>query len=180
MGVTTTNLIQGPATIYYGAFGATEPLTVATEPTGPAWTDCGATDGGVMLNITDTYSRLAVDQLLMAPESRRTERLVTVKTVLAEATLENLARAINNTAPASNTMSLDDGLTAFKPAYGAILLDGIAPGGFRRRVIVRKTLATDAVESAYKKDAKTALPVTFTSHWVSNSVKAVIWTDATS
>jgi hypothetical protein len=32
MPVTSTNLIQGPATLYTGIFGATEPATIATTP----------------------------------------------------------------------------------------------------------------------------------------------------
>ena len=50
-------------------------------------------------------------------------------------------------------------------------MDGIAPGGFRRRVIVRKTLPTDSVGTAYKKDSQTLLPITWTAHWVSASIK---------
>lgn len=178
MPVTSTNLIQGPATVYAGAFGAAEPATIATAPAA-AWTDVGGTKGGVELNIASEYGTLTVDQVIDIIESRRTGREITVKTTLAEATLDNLARAIANTAPAANVLSLDDGATAFKPAYSAILIDGIAPGGFRRRIIVRKTLPTDAVGVAYKKDDQTVIPVTWKLHWVSTSIIPMLITDAT-
>lgn len=178
MTVTSTNLIQGPATLYHAPFGSTEPATIATSPASP-WVDLGGTKDGVELSVADEYSVLSVDQIVYEVERRRTNRVVTIKTQLAEATLENLARAINNTAPASNVLTADDGLTAFAPAYSAVLLDGIAPGGFRRRVIVRKVLGTDSVASAYKKDGQTLIPVTFTGHWVSASIKPFIITDAT-
>lgn len=170
MSVTATNLIQGPATLYHGVFGVAEPLTIGAEP-GVGWTDCGGTKDGVELGIADEYSVLEVDQIVYEVGRTRTKRVVTVKTQLAEATLANWALAINNTAPVGNELTPDDGVDAFLPAYNAILLDGIAPGGFRRRFIARKVLSTDSVASAYKKDGQTLIPVTFTGHWVSSSIK---------
>lgn len=182
MSVTSTNLLQGPATLYWGTFGATEPATLTTAPATP-WVDLGGTNDGLELEVADEYSQLSVDQLLMAPESRRTGRAVSLKTNLAEVTAENFARAINNsqpvTATGTKTLTLDDGLAAFQPAYSAILFDGYAPGGFRRRVIIRKTLQTDSTAQSYKKDDQTLLPVTFMAHWVSASVSAMVWTDGT-
>lgn len=179
MPVTSSNLIQGPATLYAAVFGAVEPATIAAAPA-VAWTDVGGTKEGVELGIADEYAVLDVDQIIYEIERRRTKRVVTIKTVLAEATLANLALAINNTAPVANVLNADDGLAAFKPAYGAILLDGIAPGGFRRRFILRKTLATDSVGVAYKKDGQTLVPVTWTGHWVSASITPFKCEDATS
>lgn len=178
MAVTATNLIQGPATLYAGIFGATEPATVATTP-GVGWTDVGGTKDGVELQINDEYAVLDVDQIIYEIQRRRTKRVVAIKTQLAEATLENLALAIANTAPAANVLTADDGLTAFAPSYGAVLMDGIAPGGFRRRVIVRKTLPTDSVGTAYKKDSQTLIPITWTAHWVSASIRPFVIEDAT-
>lgn len=179
MPVTSTNLIQGPATLYIGLFGATEPASIATAPA-TGWTDVGGTKDGAELTIADEYAVLDVDQIIYEVARRRTKRVVSVKTSLAEATLANLANAIANTAPVTNVLTADDGLTAFAPAYGAVLMDGIAPGGFRRRVIVRKTLPTDSVGVAYKKDGQTVLPVTWTGHWVSSSIPPFKIEDATS
>lgn len=177
MTVTSTNLIQGPATLYAAPFGSTEPVSLTTAPAAP-WIDLGGTSDGAELSIADEYSVLNVDQIVYEVERRRTNRVVTIKTQLAEATLENLARAINNTAPAAGVLTADDGLTAFNPPYQAVLLDGIAPGGFRRRIIVRKVLSTDSMDSAYKKDSMTLIPVTFTGHWVSASIKPFSISDA--
>lgn len=179
MAVTATNLIQGPATLYAASFGATEPATVATNPTTP-WIDLGGTKDGVSVSIADEYKVLEVDQIIYEIERRRTKRVVTVKTSLAEATLENFARATSNTAPTAGVLEGDDGLTAFSPAYSAVLLDGLAPGGLRRRIIVRKVLATDTVEMASKKEDQTVIPVTFTGHWVSPSIRPYKVTDASS
>jgi hypothetical protein len=179
MPVTSTNLIQGPATLYVGTFGLAEPLTVSAAPAA-GWIDVGGTSGGVELNISSEYANLTVDQIIDIIESRRTGREVTVKTSLAEATLDNLARAIGNAAPAANVLNLDDNAAAFKPPYSAILIDGIAPGGFRRRIVVRKTIPTDAVGMSYKKDDQTLLPVTWRLHWVSSSITPLKIEDATS
>jgi len=170
MGVTSTNLIQGPATLYFAPFGTAEPLTVAAVPA-VDWVDLGGTKDGVEMAIADEYAVLEVDQIIYEIGRTRTKRMLTVKTNLAEATLENLARSINNTAPAANVLEGDDGVAAFIPSYGAILLDGLAPGGFRRRAIFRKVLQTDAVASSYKKDGQTLIPVTFAGHWVSTSIR---------
>ena len=179
MPVTSTNLIQGPATIYVAPFGTAEPATIAAAP-GAGWVDVGGTKGGLELNVSSEFATLTVDQIVDIIESRRTGREVTVKTTLAEATLANIAQAIANAAPVANVLELDDGLAAFKPAYSAILIDGIAPGGFRRRIIVRKTLPTDAVGIGYKKDDQTVVPVTWKLHWVSTAIKALKIEDATS
>lgn len=178
MTVTSTNLIQGPATLYHGDFGATEPADVDTTPA-TGWTDLGGTKGGVSLIVNDTYGVLEVDQIVYEVARRRTKRVVQIKTSLAEATLENLAIATNNTAPSSSKMVGDDGLTAFAPDYSAVILDGIAPSALRRRVTARKVLATESVESAYKKDDQTLIPVTFTIHWVSAAIKPFDVEDAT-
>lgn len=178
MGVTSTNLIQGPATVYRGDFGATEPADIDTAP-GVGWTDVGGTKGGVEINIANEWGALTVDQIVDVIESRRTGREITIKTTLAEATLENIASAIANAAPAAGVMNLDNDISAFKPGYSAILLDGLAPGGFRRRIIIRKTLPTDSVGIAYKKDDQTVVPVTWKLHWVSTSIAPMKWEDAT-
>lgn len=179
MPVVASNLIQGPAVLYAAPFGTAEPATVATAPA-VAWVDLGGTKDGVELEIADEYTVLGVDQIVYEVDRRRTNRAVMVKTNLAEATLENLARAINNTAPASGVLTADDGLAAFAPAMTAILLDGIAPGGFRRRIIVRKVLGLDGAKMAYKKDGQTLIPITFAGHWVSASIRPFVITDAAS
>jgi hypothetical protein len=180
MPVTSTNLIQGPATLYYAPFGSAEPASIGTAPAAP-YVDLGGTNDGVTLNVSQDWAQLGVDQLVDTPESRRTGRTITIATNLAEATLANWAIALNNSAPTAGKLTLDEGgPLAFQPAYGAIILDGIAPGGFRRRFVGRKVLSTESVESAYKKDDQTLIPVTFTLHWVSSSIRLFDVTDATS
>lgn len=181
MPVTTTNLIQGPATMYLGIFGVTEPATVATAP-GAGWVDVGGTQDGVGLSVEMEFSELEVDQIVDIPGQRVTKRLTKIKTNLAEATLANLANALNELAATvvANKFTPTNGSSVFTPNYSAVLLDGIGAGGFRRRVIVRKALQTGNVETSYKKDEQTLWPVEFVGHYVSSSIPPFTVEDATS
>jgi hypothetical protein len=180
MPVTTTNLIQGPATLYTGLVGATEPLDTAVNAApGAGWTDVGGTTGGVTLTANITLAELDVDQVLDIVGDVITARNITIATSLAEATLLNLARAINvadatvttGTSPAGPTLEPVSDVTSFTPAYRALILDGLAPAGFRRRFIIRKALQTAASALPHSPGGQTVIPVTFRSTYVSASIK---------
>lgn len=185
MAVTTTNLIQGPATLYSGAFQATEPAdsAVNTTPQASAWTDCGGTNGGVKLSVAQTYSELDVDQITVRVASRLTKADYTIETTLAEVTLANLSFVLNGGTQASGAgyASYDPNVTssATQPLYTAMLFDGWAPNQFRRRVIARKVLSTDNVDVEYTKDKQTVLAVKFACHYVSGTVTPIHIVDQT-
>lgn len=186
MSVITTNLIQGPATLYSGFFGATEPADTAvnTTPQASAWTDCGGTQGGVSLSITQTYVELDVDQITVRVGSRLTKADYMVETTFAEVTLTNLAFVLNGGTSASGAgyASLDPNVTssATQPLYTSMLFDGWAPNNFKRRVIARKVLSTDNVIVAYTKDKQTVLAAKFAAHYVSSSITPIHIVDQTS
>ena len=187
MTVVATNLVQGPATMYTGAFGATEPLDTAVNavPSASTWTDVGGTNDGVKLNIDQTYAELEVDQIVDRVGSRLTKRDFTVATTLAEPTLTNLALVLNGGTAASGSgyASFEPSFasSATQPTYKALLFDGWAPGGaFTRRAIVRKVLSVKATEQAYTKDKMTVFAVEFAGHYVSSSIAPVHWVDQTS
>lgn len=182
MAVTATNLIQGPGTLYTGAFGATEPADSAVNaaPSASTWTDLGATKDGVTITADLEYAELEVDQIVDVPERRIVKRDLQVATNLAEGTLENLATVLNGgtvTASAAyKTFDPADDTSATQPSYKALIMDGYAPrtaasAVMRRRVVVRKVLSVESVEVPYKKDDQTLFPVTFSAHWVSSSIK---------
>jgi hypothetical protein len=186
MSVTATNLILGPATLYIGAFGAAEPADTAvnTTPAASAWTDLGATDGGVKLTIDQKFTELTVDQIVDSLGRRLTQREIMVDTNLAEPTLANLSTSMNGgtSATGAGFASLDplNVTSATQPTYIAVMLDGYAPAGFRRRVIIRKALNTSSIQSAYAKDKETYIPVTFNGHYVSASITPFHIVDQTS
>ena len=182
MAVTSANLVAGPANVYYGSFGATEPAAsaVSSAPSSAVWTDQGGTSDGVKINIDLNYFELEVDQVVDRVGSRLEKREVTIETNLAEATLTNLKQAINGgTITASAAYQTFDPLndnSASQPSYYALIVDGWAPLGTgaasasaRRRFIARKVLNTDAVGMEYKKDGQTFIPVKLTCHYVSST-----------
>lgn len=177
MAVTTTNLIMGPGSLYSGAFGATEPVDTAVNsaPAASAWTDLGGTLNGVELTISQKYTALDVDQLVDVPERRLTSREIMVTTELAEPTMNNLTLALNNNVTAASAVGYSNvqpalGTSATQSTYAALIFDGFAPNGFRRRVIVRKALQTSDMKVKNDKKNQTTLPVVFEAHYVSSSI----------
>lgn len=177
MAVTTSNLIQGPGTLYTGDFGATEPADadVATAPSASAWSDVGGTLDGVTVSVTQEYAEMLVDQIVDTPERRITKRDTGITTQMAEPTLANLSVALNGgTVSASSgytTYDPDTTTSATQPTYKAIIFDGFAPSSLQRRFVIRKALTVEAVETAYKKDEQTVFPVSMMSHYVSSAIK---------
>lgn len=189
MAVTVTNLIMGPGTLYNGVFGATEPTDSAinTTPAASAWTDCGATDGGLQLSVNQTLTMLACDQVIDTVGRRLTARDITLATSLAEPTLANLALALNSTvgATGANYATYEpvySGPSTSQLPYIALILDGWAPAvvtNARRRVIMRRVLSTAKVDSSYDKAKQTFLSVTFGAHYVSSSIAPIHVCDQT-
>lgn len=180
MGVNTTNLLAGPGTLYRAPFGTTEPTDLALIPPAP-WVDLGGTQDGLTLTINREMFELEVDQVVDIPGRRLTKRDVQLKTNLAEVTLENIAAAndepdgsiTTSGAGATTTKMFEptNGIAAFSPAYSALAFDGAAPGtGNARRVFARRVLSIESIESSYKKDGQTLLPVTWACHYVSPSI----------
>jgi hypothetical protein len=181
MAVTVANLVQGPATLYIGDFGATEPAdnAVGTAPSSAVWTDLGGTVDGAEITIKQEYKELEVDQVVDIPGRRLTKRDMIVKTKLAEPTFENLVYALNDGTTATGTgyKNFTPAFTdsATQPTYRALILHGwaAAAGGGgqskRRMVILRRVLSSDDVEISYMKDKQTLLTVSWSVHYVDNA-----------
>lgn len=176
MSVTVTELTQGPATIYRGAFGATEPLDSAVNatPAASAWTDIGGTTDGCGLEITQEYKDLEVDQLVDMPGTRLVKRIVQVKTKMAQPSLETLQYALNGgtitTGAGFEAYEPIDSDAATQPSYSAILIHGWM-GTLRRMIILRRVLSVEGVKTEYKKDSQTVYEVTIQSYYVSPSIR---------
>lgn len=181
MPASAANLLVGAGSLWTSPFGSTEPddEDVALPLVSP-WADKGATDGGVTVTAAKDYFKLRMDQTVESPGRRLTELDVTLQTNLAEPTLENWALAL---ADAASPITTGTGFASFdiggpaepgeEPTYLAAIFRGRAPQGRRRLVIVRKALSFEEVESEYKRDDQTFIPITFGAHYVSASVKSV-------
>jgi hypothetical protein len=182
--VTVTNLLAGPAqTLWVGDFGATEPIGFAAP--GVGWRDMGGTSGGVRLMADREFFFLDVDQIIGRVGAVPTQENFSVATSLAEATLENYSVALNKpddavvVATGTKTLELGGALPGTSPNYRALIIDGTAPAGFKRRVIVRKVLSTASVEAGQEKAGQTVYPVTFSAFYVSASILPVKKVDET-
>jgi hypothetical protein len=177
-------VLQGAGRMYTGVFSATaanEPglAAINSAPQASAWTYTGFTSDGLTITIDQTFSEMRVDQLADRVGTKMTERQLSIQANLAEATLANLVLGMNGgtvTTAASYSYyePTYDG-TELQPTYIPVLFDGYAPASAagvskRRRIILRKAISTENIESAYKKDSLTLVPVTFTSHYVSDTV----------
>ncbi|MCU1617793.1 MAG: hypothetical protein JWO98_5333 [Frankiales bacterium] len=171
MSVTTTNLIQGPASLFIGAFGATEP-TFATPAIPVGFVDLGATNGGCKLTIKQTYSDKDVDQIADIPGTTLKSRETSLATSLAEATLANLAIALNELAASVTSGTFTPGTgQPNEPNFSSVLMKGLAPNGKTRLVILRRALNTASTESEWKKDGQTLIPVEFAGYYVSDTIR---------
>lgn len=187
MATTVSNLVLGTANLYVASFGAVETgLTtlsaLTAAPTG-AWTNVGGTSDGVTLTIKQSYTELEVDQVTDVAGNRLTKRELTIETNLAELTLVNLQTALNGGTITSGTgiSTFDPGaaLTQGEPVYTALIIDGVAPSGKARRILVRKALQTGDVQFAYKKGDQSMYSVSFAAHYVDGAKSPFIIVDAT-
>jgi hypothetical protein len=179
MAVTPANLAMGPGSLYVGLFGAPEPLDVQVNgtPAVSAWTDVGGTLGGLKLSVVNTFKELEVDQLTETPERRRTKKEVTLSTQLAEVTFTNLiltlvGGTVTDGGASHESYEPDNSDSSTAPQYSSIIFDGVGGAGKRRRVFMRKCLSTENVDVANSKEDQTVYPVTFTTHYVSPSIRS--------
>lgn len=194
MTITATNLCVGPATLYYGVFGTTEPAYAAiTSPPGAGWTDVGMTADGtsILLEIDQTYTDFGAEQIVDPIGGRLTKRTIQVTATLQEATLQNMQLALNQLATISNGTgySVFDPITstsAVQPSYTALLIDGWAPttgtaeSSCRRRTVIRRCLSSSKVDLEYEKTKPVLYSTTWTGYYVSNSIAPYEITDQTS
>lgn len=89
------SLLTGVGTLYIAPVGTTFPLLTATP--GSPWRSLGETQDGVDIEHSDKIEKIGTDQRTGKVKATRTEEEVSVKTKLAEHTLENLANALGVT-----------------------------------------------------------------------------------
>lgn len=187
------NTVRGPANIWVGAFGVTEPAqsnaALIADP-GAGWTSVGLTEGGVTWDDEQTVSGTRADQVIDEIGGRITARKTMVTFNLLEPTLARLLIALNN----FGTVTTGTGITTYDPgqftagsipAYTAILVDGWAPqlsggGAARRRAIFRKVLNTNAkVEAVYDPTKDGVWAFSGQCYFVSSSISPYIVMDQT-
>lgn len=192
--VTRENVLAGPAAMYTGTLnasgaviGAPAASAVNTAPAPSAWRDAGATSGGLQIITNQSFFVMRVDQVPDSLGRRLIERDVLLRTSMAEATLENLAIAMNvdleeiDEGTGYKQFELPYGQPAMFPYEIPVLVDGWAPvdanTARRRRVIGRRCVSIENIEKGYTKDGLFLIPVTFGCMYVDNNTSPVVYTD---
>lgn len=192
--VTAGNILAGPAAMYIGSLDASGNVigvpaasAVNTVPAASAWRDAGATSGGVTLLVEQDMFVMTVDQVPDRVGVRMTARRPNVRTNMAEATLVNLAQALNvdidevDDESGYKHFALPFGQAAMFPAEVPILLDGWAPVSAnqpaRRRALFRRCVSIENIEAGYTKDGMFLIPVTFGALYVNNTDSPVEFWD---
>ena len=192
IGVTPSNITQGPAAVYIAPFGTTVPLDSAvTSPPGANWIDIGGTTGGVNLEVDNTYTPQDVDQLVDSVGARLTKRSIMVTTSMAETSLANMQYALNNLCTFGvqtgyTTTDLLTATSATQPAYATIIIDGWAPVtgtsevSCRRRIVLWKTISQSKLALDYEMAKYATFAISWQTFYVSASVSPMHITDQTS
>ncbi|GMA49319.1 hypothetical protein GCM10025857_06760 [Alicyclobacillus contaminans] len=127
--------------------------------------DIGATSGGVEIQIQDKYTDIQIDQYIGIVARGLTDRTMTVKTQLAEATLQNLQIAWNQ--PTSPTTDAQSGAETLaigaqpKFQYHTLTFVGPGPNGKTRTFTVNRATAMASGSYTVAKDKPAYVEVTF-------------------
>lgn len=127
--------------------------------------EIGATAGGVEVQIQDKYADIEIDQYIGIVARGLTQRTMTVKTQLAEATLQNLQIAWNQPdAPTTDSQTGAETLgIGAKPQfkYHTLTFVGPGPNGATRTFTVHKATAMASGNYTIAKDKPAFVEVTF-------------------
>jgi hypothetical protein len=175
--VDTANVMVGPGKMRWAPVGTDDTLIVASSvPTwGVAWTEVGATDGGVKLSIAKNYANHDADQVPDWIASTITSRHTTLQTDLIESgNLTKLALVNNGGISASVNASWDKyepttDLIATQETYIMIAVEGKTLAGKSWIAVCRRTLNVDSVQFDFKKDGKTMYSLSFAGHYVDDT-----------
>ena len=159
-------LLVGSDRLYLHAEGTAMP-TIDADPTAAGWTDLGAIAGGVTVEREQTLEEHFVDHETGPVDVARTAEALVIETSLAEPTLNNLGRILNDLAPTSSagpppTEKLGSyrGATVAKHALLFRAGSPEGPGKSGQTYIPRGYFAGD-IGLAHRKDEQTLIPVEF-------------------
>jgi hypothetical protein len=155
------NIVQGfnlaaSAFVKIGNYGSNE----------AACADLGRTDGGVSLVLDRDVKIVETDQDIAGVAAKETKRVHKIKFKLAEATLENLAVAMNlpTTALAGGVLSLGS-VDADGELYRALYLNVDGPNGATRKYWFPKCVIIGNASHEYKKDEHSKVEIEVQILW---------------
>lgn len=161
------NILIGAVTVRIAPTGTAQPNYDQNPLVWTGFTDVGWTDGGVELEYTPEFTDVFVDQETPPVLSKLTGEQLVVRVPMAEATLQNLNRAIS--ASSYSTVAAASGVTGkaiLTAGSGTVQermlsVEGKSPQGFWRAFIFWRAIVVGAVGQAYRKAEKVIYPVEF-------------------
>lgn len=199
MAYQTRNLINGAAALYFSGLSSDDagwtgsvalPASVPTESMRDTleksddWFSAGFTTEGIEVEYTPEFTDVEVDQLLDAAQIYKTRQSFSVRTTLAEATLENLqivwampkgalAKYATHTtgfdgedlAAGDEELGIAGGSLGEYPVERSLAFIGNAPRkpGYRTERVyhIRRVLQTEASSHGLRRGESTVFPVSF-------------------
>lgn len=157
MGV-AANVIVGVGRIYAAPLGSPLPSEQWVWPS--EWEDLGWTIGGIRLELGQEAAQILMDQSNLPVAMAHLETWAIVRTKLAEATAENLLRAIPGaTRMEARTDTRDDiGVGGGVVVPRMIGIEGMGPGGVARTILLHHTVPADSTGFFREKEAAGLIP----------------------
>lgn len=169
MAGTAGNVIAGSGLLYLAPIGTSLPSLdgSAYPPVWTGWTQIGYTDQGVDLSYEPTFKEIAVDEELGPIKMKLTAEKAFFACVMAEATLENVNKAIAGSGLVvgvantkhTKTLSVGSAATDVEMMVG---FEGLAPSSALDRVIVAtRAKATAKIAMKMQRTDKTVVALEF-------------------
>ena len=159
-------LLVGSGRLYLNAEAAAMPA-IDADPVAAGWTDLGAIAGGVTVEREQTLEEHFVDHETGPVDVSRTAEALIIETSLAEPTLANLGRVLNDLTPTSAAgPPATERLGSYRGATvarHALLFRAGSPEGAGKtgRTYVARAYFAGDVGLAHRKDEQTLVPVEF-------------------
>lgn len=156
MAVTSTNVIIGAGTMYVADVGTADANMFS------AAYDVGGTSGGVEISYEPEYKDIEVDQEFAPIAKKKIREKMTVKTTMAESTLQNILLAWGLPATRLSNGTLSFGESEVSDAVEKqVYIRGKGPNGQNRTVKLWRCTPQGNATFAFKKDDVTFVNVEF-------------------
>jgi len=143
-------------------------------PVGGSYVDVGFTEDGVSMEYSVSEADINVEETTVPIDRVITSEDVKFTCNMAESSLVNIDKAIAGSVLAGSVINIGGGVNKKM----SVRITGKNPGGFNRVIEIPLATANGNVGMAYKKGAKTVVPVTFQALYNAGTVCTI--TDATS
>jgi len=128
-------------------------------PIGGSYVDVGFTEDGASMEYAVSEADINVEETTVPIDRVITSEDVKLTVNMAESSLTNIDKAIAGSVMAGSVITIGGGVNKKM----AVKITGKNPAGFNRVIEIPVATANGNVGMAYKKGAKTVVPVTFTA-----------------